>query len=131
MFVGHFGVRRTKELVKRNWKWSSLDADVEHVVETCDLCQRAKGVTKKDEAPIELMVAEYPWEMVTIDFLSGFIPSVPGRWEGCVVVCDRFSRMMHVKECAVPSICKRSCSSVYSACVSSSWFASIYFIRQR
>ena len=33
---------------------------MEHVVETCDLCQRAKGVTKKDEAPIELMVAEYP-----------------------------------------------------------------------
>ena len=100
-FVGYFGVRRTKELVKRNWKWSSLDADVEHVVETCDLCQRAKGVTKKDEAPIELMVAEYLWEMVTIDFLSGFIPSVPGRWEGCVVVCDRFSRIMHVRECAV------------------------------
>ena len=100
-FVGHFGVRHTKELVKRNWKWSSLDADVEHVVETCDLCQRAKGVTKRDEAPIELMVAEYPWEMVTIDFLSGFIPSVPGRWEGCVVVCDRFSRMIYVRECAV------------------------------
>ena len=37
--------------------------------------------------------------MVTIDFLSGFVPSVPRGWQGCVVVCDRFSRMMHVKEC--------------------------------
>ena len=34
-----------------------------------------------------------------MDFLSGVTPSVPGLWTGCVVVCDRFSRMIHVKEC--------------------------------
>ena len=34
-----------------------------------------------------------------MDFLSGFTPSRPGGWKGCVVVCDRFTRMMHVKEC--------------------------------
>ena len=47
------------------------------------------------------MVTEYPWEMVTLDFLSGFTPSVPGKWEGCIVVCDRFSKMMHIRECSV------------------------------
>ena len=36
--------------------------------------------------------------MVTIDFLSGFVLSVLGGWQGCVVVYDRFSRMMHIKE---------------------------------
>ena len=56
---------------------------------------------KETRPPIELMIAEYPWEMVTLDFLSGFTPSIPGRWEGCVVVYDRFSKMMHVKECSV------------------------------
>ena len=99
-FVGHFGIKKTRELVRRNWRWSSLDADVERIIGSCNLCQRARGTSRKDEAPIELMIAEYPWEMVTIDFLSGFVPSVPGRWEGCVIVCDRFSRMMHVKECS-------------------------------
>ena len=98
-FVGHFGMRKTRELVRRNWRWSSLDLDVERIVSSCDLCQRARTSSKKNEAPIELMVTENPWEMVTIDFLSGFVPSVPGRWEGCVMVCDRFSRMMHVREC--------------------------------
>ena len=28
-FAGHFGIKRTKELVKRNWKWASINEDVE------------------------------------------------------------------------------------------------------
>ena len=63
---------------------------------------------KKDEAPIETIVAEGPWEVVTIDFLSGFVPSVLGGWEGCVVVCNRFSRMMHVKECSTHPTAKEA-----------------------
>ena len=78
-FTGHFGIKRTQELVKRNWKWASINEDVEKIVKSCDICQRAKGRSKGEEAPIELMVAEYPWEMVTLDFLSGFTPSVPGK----------------------------------------------------
>ena len=88
-------------MVKRSWKWASINEDVERIVKSCDICQRAKGRSKGNEVPIELMVAEYPWEMVTLDFLSGFTPSVPGKWEGCIVVCDRFSKMMHVRECSV------------------------------
>ena len=99
-FVGYFGIRRTAELVARNWRWETMKQDVEKIVATCDLCQRSKIRSKKDEAPIELMVADAPWEMVTVDFLSGFVPSSPGKFEGCIVVCDRFSRMMHVKECS-------------------------------
>ena len=78
-FAGHFGIKRTKELIKRNWKWASINEDVERVIESCDICQRAKAVLKRDKAPIELMIAEYPWKMVTLDFLSGFILSIPGR----------------------------------------------------
>ena len=58
-------------------------------------------MSKRSEAPIELMIAEYPWEMVTLDFLSGFTLSIPGRWEGCIVICDRFLKMMYVWECSV------------------------------
>ena len=85
-----------------------MNADVERIIQSCDICQRAKGRNRNDEAPIELMVAEYPWEMVTLDFLSGFTPSVPGKWEGCIVVCDRFSKMMHVKECPVHPTAKEA-----------------------
>ena len=63
---------------------------------------------KKDEAQIETIVAEGPWEVVTIDFLSGFVLSIPGGWEGYVVVCDRFSRMMHMKECSTHPTAKEA-----------------------
>ena len=107
-FAGHFGIKRTCELVRRMWRWDSILADVMAVVSSCDVCQRAKEKSKKDEAPIELMVAAHPWEVVTIDFLSGFVPSMPGGWEGCVVVCDRFSRMVYVHECSTHPTAKEA-----------------------
>ena len=77
-FCGHFGAKRTCEIVSRNFWWPRLQEDVERLVCTCDVCQRVQSRRKGDEAPIELIVAEGPWQVVTIDFLSGFVPSVPG-----------------------------------------------------
>ena len=98
-FCGHFNARRTLEIVSQSFWWPEIRSDVDRIVRTCDVCQRVQARRRGDEAPMEVIVAEGPWQVVTIDFLSGFVPSVPGGWQGCVVVCDRFSRMMHVKEC--------------------------------
>ena len=99
-FCGHLGVKRTLESVRRNWDWTGMSRDVKQVVESCDLCQRFQGNSKKGEAPLTTIVATWPWEVVTLDFLSGFTPSKPGGWQGCIVVCDRFTRLMHVAECS-------------------------------
>ena len=85
-----------------------MNKDVERVVGMCDGCQRAQLSRKKDEAPIEVIVVEGLWEVVTIDFLSGFIPRVPGEWQGCMVVYDRFSWMIYVKECGTYLIAKEA-----------------------
>ena len=98
-FSGHLGGRKTQEQVERVWWWSTIGTDVKRVVSACDVCQRSAGRGRKQEAPYTPIVASRPWEVVTMDFLSGFLPSTPGAWKGCVVVCDRFSRMMHVREC--------------------------------
>ena len=37
-----------------------MNKDVERIVGTCDVCQRAQLSRKKDEAPIEVIVAEGP-----------------------------------------------------------------------
>ena len=75
---------------------------------TCDVCQRVQSRKRGDEAPIEVIVAEGPWQVITIAFLSGFVPSVPGGWQGYVVVCDRFSWMMYVKECSTHPMAKEA-----------------------
>ena len=108
-FCGHLGVKKTLEQVSRTWWWLSWKEDVRKLVEACDVCQRGATGTKKNEAPITAILAEGPWEVVTMDFLSGFVPSKPKGWEGCVVICDRFSRMTHIKECSTHPTAKEAC----------------------
>ena len=73
---------------------------VSRVIDTCDICQKTAVTTRRQEAPLMPIITQCLWELVTMDFLSGLETSIPGGWRGCVVVCDRFSRMMHVKECS-------------------------------
>ena len=42
---GHFGLDKTLELVRRYYYWLKLQTDVRNFVETCMICQRAKGRT--------------------------------------------------------------------------------------
>ena len=98
-FCGHMGKKRTEEQVERVWRWEAIKKDVDRVIDACDVCQKSAGKTRKQEAPLTTIIATSPWELVTMDFMSGMEPSVPGGWKGCAVVCDRFSRMMHVREC--------------------------------
>ena len=99
VFCGHLGVKRTEESVSRSWWWEGWRRDVREVVASCDTCQRFADTTRTQEAPMVTVVAVKPWEVVTMDFMSGLTPSSPGGWKGCVVICDRFTWMMHVKEC--------------------------------
>ena len=98
-FCGHLGARRTEKRLLQQWTWGQMAHDVEKVIRACDVCQKDVPRGERHKAPLQTIVATKPWEVVTMDFLSGLTPSTPGRWEGCVVVCDRFTRMVHVKEC--------------------------------
>ena len=97
-FAGHWDVKRTAQLVQQYFYWPSLNQDVIQVVETCDLCQRAQIARKKDQAPIRYIEAQYPWEVVTIDFVSGFA-STKRKHTAVCVICDRFTRMVHMESC--------------------------------
>ena len=46
-------------------------------------------------------------------------------------MCDRFSRMMHIRECAVHPSAKETAVLFVQLVFQSSWVASIHFIRQR
>ena len=42
---GNFGLDKTLELVRRYYYWPKLQNDVRNFVETCMICQTAKGRT--------------------------------------------------------------------------------------
>ena len=98
-FAGHFDHNRTYALLKQAWWWPNMRAMVRRVVENCPTCQMNASKRSKDQGPLRPINAAYPWEVVTIDFVSGFAPSAKSRHTACCVVCDRFTRMIHLEAC--------------------------------
>ena len=69
------------------------------VVKGCPLCQSDATKKGKDQGPLRPIPTSAPWEVVTIDFVSGFAPSVRARHTACCVVCDRFTHIIHIEPC--------------------------------
>ena len=68
------------------------------VVKGCLLCQSDATKKCKDQGPLRPIPASAPWEVVTIDFVSGFRPKCDEHGHtACCVVCDRFTRMIHIR----------------------------------
>ena len=97
-FNGHWDGRKTLQLLQNHYFWPTMQSDVLEVIETCDPCQRSKIARTKDQAPIRFIEAQYPWEIVTIDFISGFVATKRKHTAVCVI-CDRFTRMVHMESC--------------------------------
>ena len=92
IFGGHFGIEKTLEKLKRYWFWPAMNKDVEEYIKTCTVCQKTKTSTQKPPGLLQPIVSEYPWQIVTMDFVGGF---APGRLTGnntCLVMVDKFSK---------------------------------------
>ena len=91
-FGGHFGIEKTYEKLKRFWFWPGMYRDTVDYVKTCSICQKTKHDTHKSPGLLQPILADYPWHIVTIDFVGKF---APGRLTGntmCMVMVDKFSK---------------------------------------
>eukprot|EP00833_Pecoramyces_ruminatium_P001430 jgi/Orpsp1_1/1175462/evm.model.c7180000054001.1 len=68
--AGHLGIKRTLELITRNFWWPKIQDDVKNFVSSCENCARNKinrhrryGLLQPLETP------ERPWKSIEIDFL--------------------------------------------------------------
>eukprot|EP00833_Pecoramyces_ruminatium_P000433 jgi/Orpsp1_1/1174465/evm.model.c7180000050226.1 len=93
--AGHLGIKRTLELITRNFWWPKIQDDVKNFVSSCENCARNKinrhrryGLLQPLETP------ERPWKSIEIDFLCG-LPNSKG-FTTLMVVVDRFSKMIHL-----------------------------------
>ena len=97
-FTGHFSEHKTRQALSKTYWWPDIRQTVSDVVQKCDVCQRAQDKRKRDEGPYRPITAAYPWEIVTIDYVSGFALSAR-KHTACCVICDRFTRMIHLEAC--------------------------------
>ena len=93
--AGHLGIKRTEELITRNFWWPKLHEDVQSYVKSCELCARSKISRHKQYDYLRpLTVPDRPWRSIEIDFLCG-LPRSRG-YSVLMVIVDRFSKMIHL-----------------------------------
>ena len=95
---GHFGRDRTLDLLKRKWYWRGMSKDVEEYVQSCDRCQKIKSGRNILPA-LQPIVPSRPWAVVTLDFVGSFFPAVNTSHTECLVMVDKFTKMVHLAGC--------------------------------
>jgi len=70
-YAGHKGSVRTLELLKRNFFWPTMSADVDEYVRNCDSCQGHKVPRRRPGGLLHpVQIPAQPWDGVTMDFLT-------------------------------------------------------------
>jgi transposase InsO family protein len=91
---GHSGFPVTYRRIKQLFYWPLMKQFVRRSVQECLTCQRAKPERVRYPGLLQpLPVPSFAWEIVSMDFISGFPKS--GRYDGVMVVVDKFSRFAH------------------------------------
>ena len=92
--AGHFGQRKTLEIVTRNFYLPKMEEWINEYIRTCDHCQRFKSKRHAKYGllqPLEVFYA--PWKSISVDFIVA-LPASQNHHQIMVVV-DRFSKMAH------------------------------------
>ena len=96
--MGHFGAKKTEDILAGHFFWPKMRRDVERFVARCMTCQKAKSRLNPHGLYLPLPVPSAPWEDISMDFVLGLPRTRKGR-DSVFVVVDRFSKMAHFIPC--------------------------------
>ncbi|GJP64571.1 hypothetical protein CLOP_g21549 [Closterium sp. NIES-67] len=95
LYAGHFGSNKTLTGIAKHYYWPHMAADVQQFVTSCATCQRMKSSKQKKTGLLQpLPVPEQPWQVVSLDFITGLLATTSGH-DTILVVIDKFSKMGH------------------------------------
>ena len=90
----HLGVRKTKELVSRDFYWPTLQADVATYVATCEECQRNKPSNVRPAGLLQpLEIPGQRWKKISMDFIT-HLPKTRAGYDSLLVMVDYLTKMM-------------------------------------
>jgi transposase InsO family protein len=72
LIAGHFGLRRSLDLVARKYHWPGMSCDVKAYCKACSTCQQVRSVQHKPHGSLEpLPQPRAPWTDILMDFIVG------------------------------------------------------------
>jgi hypothetical protein len=92
--MGHFGVKKTKDVLAAHFFWPKMRRNVERYVSRCTNCNKDKSRLNPHGLYIPLPVPSVPWEDISMDFVLGLPRTKRGR-DSIFVVVDRFPKMAY------------------------------------
>ena len=69
--MGHFGVKKTEDVLFTHFYWPRMRRDVERYVSRCTTCNKAKSRLNPHGLYLPLPVPRAPWEDISMDFVLG------------------------------------------------------------
>ncbi|KAJ9542541.1 hypothetical protein OSB04_029047 [Centaurea solstitialis] len=93
---GHFGANLTaRKVLESGFYWPTIFKDAHTLVRSCDACQRAGNITKKDEMPQQSINVSEIFDVWGIDFMGPFPDSKGNKY--ILVAVDYVSKWAEAK----------------------------------
>jgi hypothetical protein len=96
--TGHFGVRKTLDMLHELFFLPKMKRDVERVCARCITSRQAKSRVLPHGLYTPFPIPSAPWVDISMDFVLGLPRSGKGS-DSIFVVVDRFSKMAHFISC--------------------------------
>ncbi|KAJ9547297.1 hypothetical protein OSB04_019840 [Centaurea solstitialis] len=93
---GHFGANLTaRKVLESGFYWPTIFKDAHTLIKSCDACQRAGNITKKDEMPQQSISISEVFDVWGIDFMGPFPDSRGNKY--ILVAVDYVSKWAEAK----------------------------------
>jgi transposase InsO family protein len=94
---GHPGIKRTMELIQRNYEFAGIKDKVTRYIRKCADCQKNKHSTHAQYGEMQpLELPDEPWADISMDFVTGLPPSRDPAtkllYNAILVIVDRFTK---------------------------------------
>ncbi|KAK3909260.1 Retrovirus-related Pol polyprotein from transposon 412 [Frankliniella fusca] len=107
--IGHLGARKVIDMLNERLTWNKMTRQVRQRLSACDLCQRAKHFTLRNEGEQAHVTAGAPGELVVTD-LYGPLPPGPGAVQHVMVlmdVCTKHVALYALRQARAPAMLRR------------------------
>jgi hypothetical protein len=96
--MGHFGVKKTEDVLAAHFFWPKMRCDMERYVSRCMTCNKAKSRLNPHGLYMPRPISSVPWEDMSMYFVLELPRTKRGK-DSIFVVVDRFSKMVHFIPC--------------------------------
>ena len=91
-FSMHPGSTKMYRDLKHLYWWPNMKREIAEYVSKCGICQQVKVEHQRPAGPLQpLQIPEWKWEMITMDFVSGFPKRRKGN-DAIWVIVDRLTK---------------------------------------